>query len=629
MCGIVGNVLARADRAPDPAVLTRMNERLTHRGPDDEGVLVQGPAGLAMRRLKIIDLATGHQPMAGEAGRVWIVYNGEIYNYQELRETLARRGHAFTTRSDTEVVVHAYEERGLAALDDLEGMFAFALWDAPARTLVLARDRLGIKPLYYAVRPDQIVFASELRALLEHPAVDRTLDLTALSRYLAHEYVPAPHSIFRAIKKLPAGHWLTYSEGRVKIEPYWDVHFGRAQAIGEIEAVEALRAVLDLSVRQHLVSDVPLGVFLSGGIDSSTVAAFAARHFGGRLKTFSIGFDDSSFDETAHARRVARTLDTDHHEEVLGPRAALDLVARLPDLLDEPLGDASLLPTYLLSRFARRAVTVALSGDGGDELFAGYPTYQAHRLARALELVPRWVRHRLVRPAVERLPVSLDDLSLDFRLKRFVEGMDFAPVERHAAWLGSFTPAEQGGLLTADALARLPGPPSYAAFHEMLAHAPSASGLERMLYLDLKGYLGEGVLTKVDRASMACSLEVRVPLLDRRVVELAASLPIRLKLRGLTTKYVLKRTLAGMLPREILARPKKGFGVPLARWFRADLAPLLRDLCAPDVIRRAGLFRPDTVERLLTEHAAGRRDHRKKLYTLLAFQLWASRYHPA
>ena len=629
MCGIVGNVLARADARLDLSILTRMNARLIHRGPDDEGFFVDGPAGLAMRRLKIIDLATGRQPMAGEDGRVRVVFNGEIYNYRELRETLAARGHAFTTRSDTEAIVHGYEERGLASLGDLEGMFAFAIWDGPARTLVLARDRLGIKPLYYAVLPDQIVFASELKALLEHPAMDRTLDLNALSRYLTHEYVPTPHSIFRAIRKLPAGHWLTYSGGRVKIEPYWDVRFQREGTIGEAEAVEKLRAALDLSVRQHLVSDVPLGVFLSGGIDSSTVAAFAARHFAGRLKTFSIGFEDPSFDETAHARCVARALDTDHHEEILGPRAALDLVARLPELLDEPLGDASLLPTYLLSRFTRRAVTVALSGDGGDELFAGYPTYQAHRLARALELVPRWVRHRLVRPLVERLPVSFDDLSFDFRLKRLMEGMDLAPVERHAAWLGSFTPAEQGGLLTPEVLARLEAPPSYAAFHEMLVHAPSASGLERVLYLDLKGYLGEGVLAKVDRASMACSLEVRVPLLGRRVVELAASLPIGLKLRGLTTKYVLKRALSGTLPREILVRPKKGFGVPLGRWFRTDLAPLLRDACAPDVIRRAGLFRPDAVERLLAEHAAGRRDHRKKLYTLLAFQLWASRYHPA
>ena len=629
MCGIVGNVLARADRTPDLAVLKRMNDRIAHRGPDDEGFLVQGPAGLGMRRLKIIDLTTGHQPMAGEEGRVSVVFNGEIYNYRELRENLGARGHAFTTRSDTEVIVHGYEERGLASVGDLEGMFAFAIWDAPARTLVLARDRLGIKPLYYAVLPDQIVFASELNALLEHPAIDRTLDLTALSRYLAHEYVPAPHSIFRAIRKLAAGHWLTYSDGRVKIEPYWDVHFHGGDALGEADAVEALRTLLDLSVRQHLVSDVPLGVFLSGGIDSSAVAAFAARHFPGRLKTFSIGFEDPSFDETAHARGVARALDTDHHEEILGPRVALDLVARLPELLDEPLGDASLLPTFLLSRFTRRSVTVALSGDGGDELFAGYPTYQAHRLARALELVPHWVRRGLLRPVVERLPVSLDNLSFDFRLKRFMAGMDFGPVERHAAWLGSFAPAEQLALFTPDALARMEMAPSYAAFHEMLAHAPSASGLERMLYLDLKGYLGEGVLAKVDRASMACSLEVRVPLLDRRVVELAASLPMRLKLRGFTTKYVFKRALSGVLPREVLERRKKGFGVPLARWFRAELAPLLQEACAPDMIRRAGLFRPEAVERLLGEHAAGRRDHRKKLYTLLAFQLWASRYHPA
>jgi len=629
VCGIVGNVVARADRTPDRAVLARMNDRIAHRGPDDDGVFVRGPAGLAMRRLKIIDLATGHQPMAGEEGRVWVVFNGEIYNYHELREGLAARGHVFTTRSDTEVIVHAYEERGLASLGDLAGMFAFAIWDAPARTLVLARDRLGIKPLYYAVLPDQIVFASELKALLEHPAIERTLDLTALSRYLAHEYVPAPHSILRAVRKLPAGHWLTYTDGRVKLEPYWDVQFQGDRGIGAAEAAEALRGALDRSVKQHLVSDVPLGVFLSGGIDSSAVAAFAARHFPGRLKTFSIGFEDPSFDETAQARRVARALGTDHQEEILNPRAALDLVARLPELLDEPLGDASFLPTYLLSRFTRRSATVALSGDGGDELFAGYPTYQAHRLASALELVPRWVRRRLVCPAVERLPVSLDNLSFDFRLKRFVEGMDFAPVDRHAAWLGSFTPDEQRGLFTQDALARMEAPPSYAAFHEMLSHAPSASELERMLYLDLKGYLGEGVLAKVDRASMACSLEVRVPLLDHRVVELAASLPMRLKLRRLTTKYVLKRALSGVLPHDVLVRPKKGFGVPLGRWFRGALAPLLRDACAPDVVRRAGLFRPDAVERLLAEHADGRRDHRKKLYTLLAFQLWASRYHPA
>ncbi len=628
MCGIVGNVLARADRSPDPAVLRRMNDRLAHRGPDDEGFFVHGPAGLAMRRLKIIDLATGHQPMTGEDRRVWVVYNGEIYNYPELTRTLAARGHAFATRSDTEVIVHGFEDRGVESIADLEGMFAFAVWDEAARTLVLARDRVGIKPLYYAVLPDQIVFASELRALVEHPAIDRSLDLTALSRYLAHEYVPAPHAILRAVRKLPAGHWLSYTEGRVKVEPYWDVDFRRRGPVADGEAVDALRAALDLSVRQHLVSDVPLGMFLSGGIDSSTVAAFAARHAPGRLKTFSIGFEDPSFDESAHARRVARALDTDHHEEILSPRAALDLVGRLPDILDEPLGDASLLPTYLLSRFTRRSVTVALSGDGGDELFAGYPTYQAHRLARAFELLPRWVHRRLLRPAVERLPVSLDDLSLDFRLRRFVAGLEHPSVERHALWLGSFTPAEQRELFTPDALARMPAPPSYDAFHEIVARATSAEGLERILYLDLKGYLGEGVLTKVDRASMACSLEVRVPLLDRRIVELAAALPMRLKLRGLTTKWALKRAVRGMLPAEIPGRPKKGFSVPLGRWFRGELRGILHEACAPDVLRRAGLFRPEAVARLLAEHDAGRRDHRKKLYTLLAFQLWAERYHP-
>jgi len=629
VCGIVGNVHARADRTPDPAVLKRMSDRLTHRGPDDEGFFVEGPAALAMRRLKIIDLETGHQPMSGEQRRIWAVFNGEIYNYRELTAELADRGHTFLTRSDTEVLVHGYEERGLAALDHLEGMFAFAIWDAPARTLVLARDRLGIKPLYYAVLPDQIVFASELKALIEHPAIDRTLDLAALSRYLAHEYVPAPASIFRSIRKLPAGHWLTYTDGRLKVEPYWTVAFRPDPMIGAAEAVEKLRRVLDLAVRQHLISDVPLGVFLSGGIDSSTVAALAARHVGGRLKTFSISFEDPSFDESAHARRVAQALGTDHHEEILDARSARDLVERLPDLLDEPLGDASLIPTFLLSRFTRRSVTVALSGDGGDELFAGYPTYQAHRLARLVEPVPRWLRRGLIRPAVERLPVSLSNLSLDFKLKRFLEGMDYADVERHAVWLGSFTPAEQRELFTPDALERIESPPSYAAFHDILAAAPAMEGLERMLYLDLKGYLGEGVLTKTDRASMACSLEVRVPLLDRRVVELAAQLPMRLKLRGLTTKYVLKRALADVLPSETLTRPKKGFGIPVGHWLRGELRQLLRDACSADVIRRGGLFRPEMVERLIVEHEAGRRDHRKKLYTLLAFQLWALRYRRA
>ena len=382
MCGIVGNVMARADRRPDPHVLQRMAARIAHRGPDDQGFVVRGRAGLGMRRLKIIDLETGRQPMTGEDGSTWVVLNGEIYNYRELTRRLTAAGHRFTTVSDTETIVHGWESRGVDMLDDLEGMFAIAVWDESTETLFLARDRLGIKPLYYATLSDQLVFASELKALVAHPEVSRELDPVALSEYLAYEYVPAPRAILQRVRKLAAGHWLTYTNGRVKVEPYWDVANVHPQGFTEAQAVESLRTLLDTVVREHMVSDVPLGVFLSGGIDSSAVAAFAARHLNGHLKTFSIGFDDVSFDESARARQVARTLGTDHHEEVLSLRGASELIGGLPDLLDEPLADASLLPTYLLSRFARRTVTVALSGDGGDEVFAGYPTYQAHRLAR-------------------------------------------------------------------------------------------------------------------------------------------------------------------------------------------------------------------------------------------------------
>ncbi len=629
MCGIVGNVMARPDRRPDLGVLQRMADRIAHRGPDDEGFVVRGRAGLGMRRLKIIDLVTGRQPMTGEDGSIWVVFNGEIYNYRELTRRLTAAGHRFTTVSDTETIVHAWESRGARMLDDLEGMFAIAIWDEGTETLSLARDRFGIKPLYYAALSDQLVFASELKAVVEHPAVSRELDPVALSEYLAYEYVPAPRAIFQRVRKLPAGHWLSYADGCVKVERYWDVAELCRHPSSKTQAVERLRAVLDTVVREHMVSDVPLGVFLSGGIDSSTVATFAALHASSRLRTFSIGFDEPSFDESASARRVARTLGTEHHEEVLSLREASELVPRLPDLLDEPLGDASLLPTYLLSRFTRRAVTVALSGDGGDEVFAGYPTYQAHRLARAYARVPRIIRERLVRPLIGRLPVSLDNLSLDFRLKRFVEGIPSDVVERHGVWMGSFTPAEQQELFNPETLARMTDPPSYATLHRVAAALPEEPWLDRVLYLDLKGYLGEGVLAKVDRASMACSLEVRVPLLDRRVVELAATLPPELRLRGLMTKYVLKEAMRDRLPDGIIARAKKGFGVPLGRWFRGELAPLLREVCSPDAVRRGGLFRPEVVERLLREHREGRHDHRKKLYTLLAWQLWASRYRPA
>ena len=627
MCGIVGNVLARGDRRPDQAILEAMADRLAHRGPDEAGFVVRGPAALGIRRLKIIDLDTGRQPMTGEDRSTWVVLNGEIYNYRELTSRLTAQGHVFRTRSDTEAIVHAWEVRGRDALEDLEGMFGLAVWHEPSQTLVLARDRLGIKPLYYALLPDQIVFASELKAMLAHPAIPRELDVDALSAYLAHEWVPAPHSIVRAVRKLPPGHRLVYTGGEAKVEQWWDVRYGGGSR-EEVVGMAHLAAALDLSVRQHLLADVPLGVFLSGGVDSATVAAIARGYTSGRIQTFSIGFEDRSFDESAYARAVAEALGTDHHEQIVGPRAALELVDGLGDLVDEPLGDASILPTYLLARFARRSVTVALSGDGGDEVFAGYPTYQAHKLARAWQRAPAPLR-RAVGALVERLPVSHDNLSLDFRLKRFVAGAMLDTVERHAMWMGSFAPDDQRDLLTPQTLARLSAPPSYAAMHRIAEGVPASPWLHQVLYLDLKGYLGEGVLQKVDRASMACSLELRVPLLDRRVVEVAALLPPSMKLRRFRTKHILKQTMRGRVPESVLARPKKGFGVPLARWFRSELAPLLRDTCEAGALRRGGLFRPEAVQRLVDEHHAGHHDHRKKLYTLLVFLLWSRRHGAA
>ena len=624
MSGIVGNVFARADRRPEQAILEAMADRLVHRGPDDAGFVVRGPAGLGIRRLKTIDPDTGHQPMTGEDGLTWVVLNGAISNYRELTNRLRATGHVFRTRSDTEAVVHAWEVRGRDALEDLEGTFGLAVWHEPSQTLVLARDRLGVKPLYYALLPDQIVFASELKAILAHPAISRELDVDALSAYLAHRWLPAPQSVLRAVRKLPPGHRLAYSGGQAKVEQWWDVRYGGGPR-EEIVGVAHLAAALDVAVRQHLIADVPLGIFLSGGVDSASVAAIARGHTAGRLQTFSLGFEAPSFDESADARAMAERLGAEHHEHVVGPRAALDLVDGLAELVDEPLGDASILPTYLLSRFARRSVTVALSGDGGDEVFAGDPSYRAHKLARAWQRMPAPLRGAL-RAVVERLPVADDDGRLDVRARRFVAAAMLDPVERHARWKGSFPPDEQRGLLTAETLARLSAPPSYGALERLAERVPNSPWLDQMLYLDLKGYLGEGVLQKIDRASMACALEVRVPLLDRRVVEVAAQLPPRMKLKGFRAEHILKRTMRGRVPAAVLARPKKRLGVPLTGWFRGELVPLLRDVCEPGAVRRGGLFRPEAVQRLLDDHQAGRQDHGKKLYTLLVFLLWSRRY---
>jgi asparagine synthase (glutamine-hydrolysing) len=595
---------------------------MVHRGPDDEGTVQIDRVNLGMRRLSIIDLEGGHQPMQNEDSNIWVVQNGEIYNHLELRKLLIAAGHSFNTQSDTEVLVHGYEEWGGELVERLNGMFAFAVLDRRNSIVLLARDRVGIKPLHYAIDGGRLVFASELKALLRDPALRQGIDPLALDDYLAYEFVPSPSSIVRGINKLEPGHTLTWSlaDSTHRLRRYWSPLLNLDGADGRSidrqrsleDDCEELRSVLRESVRKELISDVPLGVFLSGGIDSSAVAAMMAQ-LGGEVKSFSVGFADRSFDESGHARLVARHLGTEHHKLTLEPSMLLDLVPRLPELLDEPLGDASIIPTYLLSEFTRRHVKVALGGDGGDELFAGYPTLQAHRLAAYYLKAPRLLRQGLVEPVVRRLPVSRGNLSFDFRAKRFVSGAAYPTAERHQRWMGSFDREERAALLAREVQLRQ-------------LDLADADPLNQALLLDMRLYLENDILVKLDRASMMASLEGRVPLLNNDFVAYATHLPLNLKLRGLRSKFLLKRALRSILPDAILNRPKKGFGSPVAHWFRGPLKEQMLSVLSPERIAREGFFAPSAVKQLIDDHLDGRRDNRKQLWTLFAFEMWHDGY---
>ena len=625
MCGITGwaNLDSYAP-PPDGArdLLHAMCERMIHRGPDSEGLFVTTGVALGMRRLAIIDLVTGEQPAYNEDKSVAVILNGEIYNYRELRSELERRGHVFRSASDTEVLPHLYEEYGDAMVNELNGMFAFALWDSRRRRLLIARDRFGEKPLYWGVFDKTLLFASEPKVLLAHPAVKPALNLNALRQYLSFDYVPAPLSIYEGINKLPAAHNLTVENGRVNVERYWRLSYETTAPVpSENEAAERLRELLADAVRMRLVSDVPLGVLLSGGVDSSTVAALAVRASSEAVKTFSISFAESSFDESAYARGVAKFLGTDHHEERLSANLAANLVSEIGAWMDEPFSDPSLVPTYLLSRFTRKHVTVALGGDGGDELFAGYPMYAGHRWAEVYKRVPLALRRGLVEPVIRLLPVKTKNLSFDYKAVRFVTGAKYDTVARHHVWFGSFTPEEQDQLLTREALAASDGR-IYASAQLIADECNNDDVVTRMQSVDTQLYLAEDILTKVDRASMAVSLEVRAPFLDPRVAEFAASLPCNYKLRGLKTKYILKKAVHELLPPFVTRRGKKGFGVPVAEWLKEKLRPLARDLLSTERVRRAGVFNPEYVARLQDEHERGVANHRKLLWTLLMFELW-------
>jgi asparagine synthase (glutamine-hydrolysing) len=625
MCGITG--WANLDpRTPPPdgadELLRSMCDRMIHRGPDSEGYLVSDGVALGMRRLAIIDLVTGQQPVFNEDESIAVILNGEIYNYRELRADLETRGHAFRSASDTEILPHLYEEYGCDMVQHLNGMFAFALWDDRRRRLFIARDRFGEKPLYWGVFDQTLLFASEPKVLLAHPSVRPNLNLNALRRYLSFDYVPAPLSIYEGISKLPAAHMLTLEDGEIRIERYWKLSYKtREPAPGVNEAAERLRELLADSVRMRLVSDVPLGVLLSGGIDSSLVTALAVRAASETVKTFSISFAESSFDESQYARAVAEFLGTDHHEERFSASLAANLVGEIGAWMDEPMSDPSIVPTYLLSRFTRKHVTVALGGDGGDEIFAGYPMYFGHRMAHAYDRVPRFLRRGVIEPLVDRLPVKTKNLSFDYRARRFLTGSYYDDVARHHIWFGSFAPREQDLLLTEDAKQSSDGD-VYRDARRMFSDCDSNNLIERMQSLDAQLYLAEDILTKVDRASMAVSLEVRAPYLDPRVAEFAASLPSRYKLHGYTSKYILKRAAKGLVPAFVGRRGKKGFGVPFAKWLKGELRPLARDLLSPERLRRGGLFNPEYVARLQDEHERGSANHRKLLWTLLTFELW-------
>lgn len=627
MCGIAGF----ADRdvsggwaagteadSKDTSLLDAMCAAIRHRGPDDQGTRVMPGAALGMRRLSIIDLATGHQPIHNEDATVWVVFNGEIYNYAALRAELVGLGHRFSTASDTETIVHAYEQWGKAAFSRLRGMFAIALWDSRDQSLWLVRDRVGIKPLHYTVAGQRLYFGSEIKSILVANDVRRELDFEALDHYLSFLYTPRDSSIFAGIHKLPPGHVLRWQSGKLWIQPYWELPAEERAPKSDEEAVETLRGVLRDAVRSHLMSEVPLGAFLSGGVDSSLVVGLMSEFSSQPVRTFSIGFDDPRYDELEHARVVARHFGTDHHEFVVKPDA-LAIIDDMIEHFDEPFGDSSAIPTWYVSEMARRHVTVVLSGDGGDELFGGYDRYFPHPRIAAFD---RWnvPASRAVASLVwPWLPHGATGKNFLRRAARDARG-------RYLDDIGYFQHDEKEALLTGDVHTRIGGADAEARLGRHFARLGRLPWQGQMMHFDFETYLPEDILTKVDRMSMAHSIESRVPLLDNCVVDFAARLPASLKIKNGRRKHILKEAAAGLLPPEILARRKQGFGVPVGGWFRGDLREFFSDVLLSAAARQRGYFEPRFVERLVREHVTARRDHTLRLWGLVVFELWHRAY---
>lgn len=626
MCGICG--FFQVEKRGDKNTLRLMNDQIIHRGPDDDGYFFNGNIGLAARRLSIIDLKTGHQPLHSHSGNNWITFNGEIYNFRELREELISLGYKFRTKGDTEVVVNLYEEFGTEFVLKLRGMFALGIYDKKKDRLVLARDHIGIKPLYYHISENSggLVFGSEIKSILKYPGIKREINNTALDLFLTLEYIPAPFSIFKNINKLPAGHILIFENGKHKITKYWEIE-KKFFSNNPGELKEIFHSILKESVKMRMISDVPLGAFLSGGIDSSAIVAVMSGLSPEKIKTFSIGFEEKSYSELKYSNIVSEKFETDHYTKNLSPNIE-ELVHYLTDFLDEPLGDFSNFPTYLVSKTAREKVTVVLSGDGGDEIFGGYEHYIAQKLAGIIDFPLFRPFHKLISKTTHLFPPSKLKKGFVNRIKRFSEGLENSPADRHFRWMIFLSKIQKQKLYSDDFMDRefLKNLNKRTPFEGYFEYGNIFPGINQDLYLDLKTYLVDNILVKVDRMSMATSLEARVPLLDYKMVEFAFSLPPALKLGGTTTKHFFKHAMKGILPDDIINRRKEGFSIPIKNWLKTDLKGLMSDFLSEGKIKDAGLFNYNYVKKIMDEHLNNRQNHAHRLWSLILFNIWREKF---
>jgi asparagine synthase (glutamine-hydrolysing) len=622
MCGIYGFLNSNRDPVPSSDLLGQMGRVVVHRGPNDQGQYIEGPVAFGIRRLSIIDLAGGHQPISNESESVWVVCNGEVYNYRELRKELEARGHRFRSQSDTEVLVHLYEEEGPEFVKRLRGMFAFALWDRKRSRLLLARDRLGKKPLYVRRGPERLLFASELKSILQAPEVPRELDVTSLQEYLALGYVPAPGTLLEGIEKVLPGHYMQIEDERIKTVQYWDASFNFVEHRSEQDWIELVRAKLLEAVRVRLVSDVPLGAFLSGGIDSSSVVAAVSKLTGQPVKTYSIGFEgrDEFYNELPYASIVAKAFATDHHEIIVRPQVS-DLLPKLIWHLDEPIADSAFITTYLVSQLARESVTVILSGVGGDELFGGYRRYLGDNLVSYYRRVPAPVR-KFLRTVLTRLPQDRHSAwKNNIRYaSAFADSAERDAASRYMSYVTVFSPDLRAQLLREHA--EIPGEVASQLMQRYFVNCRDADALNSNIYVDLKTSLPDDLLALTDRMSMAASIECRAPFVDQELVELAGRIPSGLKIRGLTLKYLLKKVVEPWLPPEILKRGKRGFGAPVGSWLRTDLRELVEDTLSEEQVRKRGLFDPVTVRTIIARQNTGRNDCTEHLLSLINLELW-------